>query len=121
MTVGTLMALRGSLEALRLRASGCFSPQVEALQGEQSLPSKGVIHESAIKRQIYRALHELERRQAARGKPPEVVDCGVSGMPEETRRRDRSSSRLRAVWTKLINSRNKANTQTLSPPSGPVA
>ena len=44
-------------------------------------------YETAIDRQIYRALHELERRQAARGgaamAPPQVVDVEVSGIPEE--------------------------------------
>jgi len=45
-------------------------------------------YETAIERQLYRALHELERRQAARGgaavTPPQVLDVEVSGMPEET-------------------------------------
>jgi len=45
-------------------------------------------YEIAIGRQLYRALHELERRQAARGgaavTPPQVLDVEVSGMPEET-------------------------------------
>jgi hypothetical protein len=44
-------------------------------------------YETAIERQLYRALHELERRQAARGgaalTPPQVVDVEVSGLPEE--------------------------------------
>jgi hypothetical protein len=43
-------------------------------------------YEAAIERQLYRALHELERRQAARiggnAPPPQVVDVDVSGMPE---------------------------------------
>ncbi len=47
-------------------------------------------YETAIERQLYRALHELERRQAARSgaavTPPQVVDVEVSGMPEETGR-----------------------------------
>jgi hypothetical protein len=45
-------------------------------------------YETAIERALYRALHELERRQAARGgvavTPPQVLDVEVSGMPEET-------------------------------------
>jgi hypothetical protein len=45
-------------------------------------------YETAIERQLYRALHELERRQAARRgaavTPPQVLDVDVSGMPEET-------------------------------------
>jgi len=43
-------------------------------------------YESSIERQIYRALHELERRQAARAgaapPPPQIVDVDVSGIPE---------------------------------------
>ena len=43
-------------------------------------------YETSIERQIYRALHELERRQAARSgaavTPPQVVDVDVSGIPE---------------------------------------
>ena len=42
-------------------------------------------YEASIERQIYRALHELERRQAARSgaapTPPQVVDVDVSGIP----------------------------------------
>ncbi len=45
-------------------------------------------YETAIERTLYRALHELERRQAARRgapvTPPQVVDVDVSGIPEET-------------------------------------
>jgi hypothetical protein len=45
-------------------------------------------YETAIARTLYRALHELERRQAARRgadvTPPQLVDVEVSGMPEET-------------------------------------
>ena len=43
-------------------------------------------YETSIERQIYRALHELERRQAARSgaavTPAQVVDVDVSGIPE---------------------------------------
>jgi hypothetical protein len=46
-------------------------------------------YETAIERQIYRALHELERRQAARlggSLPaPVTVDVDVSGIPEGDR------------------------------------
>ncbi len=42
-------------------------------------------YETAIERQLYKALHELERRQAARNggsvPPPHVVDVDVSGLP----------------------------------------
>ena len=45
-------------------------------------------YETAIERTLYRALHELERRQAARRgaavTPPQVLDVEVSGIPEET-------------------------------------
>ena len=43
-------------------------------------------YETAIERQLYKALHELERRQAARQggsiPPPRVVDVEISGIPE---------------------------------------
>jgi hypothetical protein len=46
-------------------------------------------YETAIERQLYKALHELERRQAARNggsvPPPQVVDVDVSGIPEGDR------------------------------------
>ena len=46
-------------------------------------------YETAIERQFYRALHELERRQAARSgrnvPAPLAVDVDVSGIPEENR------------------------------------
>jgi hypothetical protein len=45
-------------------------------------------YETAIERTLYRALHELERRQVARRgaavTPPQVLDVDVSGIPEET-------------------------------------
>src|SRR5215213_9264355 len=45
-------------------------------------------YETAIERTLYRALHELDRRQAARlgaaVTPPQVLDIEVSGMPDET-------------------------------------
>ena len=45
-------------------------------------------YETTIERALYRALHELERRQAARRgaavTPPQVLDVEVSGVPEET-------------------------------------
>jgi len=46
-------------------------------------------YETAIDRRLYKALHELERRQAARQggavTPPHVVDVDVSGLPEGDR------------------------------------
>ncbi|MDQ3521931.1 MAG: hypothetical protein M3434_06310 [Gemmatimonadota bacterium] len=46
-------------------------------------------YETAVERQFYKALHELERRQAARQggsvPPPQVVDVDVSGIPEGDR------------------------------------
>jgi hypothetical protein len=49
--------------------------------------SKFSRYETAIERQIYRALHELERRQAARGgaalTPPQVLDVDVSVIAED--------------------------------------
>ena len=47
-------------------------------------------YESAIERKFYKALHELERLQAARGAaggapPPFTVDADVSGLPEGDR------------------------------------
>jgi hypothetical protein len=45
-------------------------------------------YETAIERHLYRALHELERRQATRRgaavTPPQVLDVEVSGIPEDT-------------------------------------
>jgi hypothetical protein len=56
---------------------------------EEGVPSKLSRYETTIEQQLYRALHELERRQAARRgaavTPPQVLDVEVSGMPEETR------------------------------------
>jgi len=46
-------------------------------------------YETTIERGIYKALHELERRQAARlggsVPPPVAVDVDVSGIPEGDR------------------------------------
>jgi hypothetical protein len=54
---------------------------------EESILSKLSKYETAIERQLYRALHQLGRRQAARRgaalTPPQVLDVEVSGMPEE--------------------------------------
>jgi hypothetical protein len=45
-------------------------------------------YETAIERTLYRALHELERRQVARlgavVTPPHILDVDVSGISEET-------------------------------------
>ncbi len=50
-------------------------------------------YETVIERQLYKALHELERRQATchggSVPPPQVVDVDVSGMPEAPPRRQR--------------------------------
>jgi hypothetical protein len=57
---------------------------------EESILSKLSRYETAIERALYRALHELERRQAARRgaavTPPQVLDVDISGMPEVTGR-----------------------------------
>jgi hypothetical protein len=54
---------------------------------EESVLSKLPRHEPTLERQLYRALHELEHRQAARRSaaltPPRVLPPAVSGMPEE--------------------------------------
>lgn len=46
-------------------------------------------YETAIDRQLYKALHELERRQAAliggNVPAPQVIDIDVSGIPEGDR------------------------------------
>jgi hypothetical protein len=58
-----------------------------ALYVEASVPSKLFRYETAIERQLCRALHELERRQAARRGAAlttlQVLDVEASGMPEE--------------------------------------
>ena len=55
---------------------------------EESVLSKFSRYETAITRQIYRALHKLGRRQAARRgaalTPPQALDVEVPGIPEET-------------------------------------
>jgi hypothetical protein len=57
---------------------------------KERILSKLSKYETAIERQLYRALHQLERRQAARRgaalTPPQVLDVEVSGMPEEALR-----------------------------------
>ena len=51
-------------------------------------------YESAIQRNLVRALHELQRLQAARKgehvPPPVVVDIDVSGLPEQVTPSDES-------------------------------
>jgi hypothetical protein len=53
---------------------------------EESIFSKPFRYETAIERQLYRALHQLERRQAAqRGAaltPAQVLDIEVRGSPK---------------------------------------
>ena len=56
---------------------------------EESILSNLSKHETAIERQLYRALHQqLGRRQATRCgatlTPPQVLDVEVSEIPEET-------------------------------------
>jgi hypothetical protein len=67
-------------------ASGCRSPQEVAPYVKEGVPSKLSWYELAIERQTYRALHELERRSAARRgasiTPPYIVDVEVSRTPE---------------------------------------
>ncbi len=49
-------------------------------------------YEASMERQLYKALHELERRQAARNggvPPPQVVDVDVSGLPAAAPEGDR--------------------------------
>ena len=50
---------------------------------EESILSKLSKYETAIERQLYRALHQLERRQAARRgaalTPPQVLEVEVRG------------------------------------------
>ena len=57
-----------------------------ALYVEASVPLKFSRYELAIERQTYRALHELEGRQATRRgaalTPPYIVDVEVSRTPE---------------------------------------
>ena len=57
---------------------------------QDSVRSKLSRYETAIERQTYRALHQLERRQAARRgaaiTPPRLLVLEVSGMPEVARR-----------------------------------
>jgi len=54
---------------------------------EESVLFKLSSHEPTLERQFYGALHELERRQAARGgaalTPPRILDVDPSGMLEE--------------------------------------
>jgi hypothetical protein len=61
--------------------------------GENSL-AKLSRYESAIQRNLVRALHELQRLQAARKgehvPPPVVVDIDVSGLPEQVTPSDES-------------------------------
>jgi hypothetical protein len=57
---------------------------------KERILSKLSTYETAIERQLNRALHQLERRQAARRGAaltlPQVLDVEVSGMPEEAPR-----------------------------------
>jgi hypothetical protein len=77
--------LRGDLEALRPRGLGYRSPQEVVLYVEASVPSKLSGCETTIERSLYKALHELQRLQAARradgnARPPVAIDVDVSSV-----------------------------------------
>jgi hypothetical protein len=84
--------LRGDLESLRHSGFGGVSHTSRrgGLYVEESVLSRLSRYGTHHKRQPYRALHELERRQTSRRgaalTPPYVVDVEVLGMSEETRR-----------------------------------
>jgi hypothetical protein len=77
--------LRGDLESLRPSAFGTFLTPAETLYVKENIFSKLSRYETAIERTLYRALHELEPRQAAWGgaavASPQILDIDVSGMP----------------------------------------
>ena len=80
--------MRGDLETLRPRGSGVLSPQEEALYVEASVPSKLSGCETTLERSLYKALHELQRLQAARradgnAPPPVAIDVDVSGVTKD--------------------------------------
>jgi hypothetical protein len=81
--------LQADLEAQRLRDVTHTSNRWASMWKERIL-SKRSTYETAIERQLNRALHQLERRQAARRGAaltlPQVLDVEVSGMPEEAPR-----------------------------------
>ena len=65
-----------------------FSPQEEILYVEESVPSKLSRYEPGIERSLYRALHELQRLQAAcradgNVLPPVAIDVDVSGVSKD--------------------------------------
>jgi hypothetical protein len=75
--------MRGDLEA-----SGYRSPQDVALYVEASVPSKFSGCETTIERRLYKALHKLQRLQAARhadgdAPPPVAIDVDVSGVSKD--------------------------------------
>ena len=80
--------MRGDLEALRPGASGCHSPQEKVPYVEESVLSKLSGCETTIERGLYKALHELQRLQAARradgnATPPVAIDLDVSGVSRD--------------------------------------
>jgi hypothetical protein len=77
--------LRGDLEALRPRGFGASLAPGRSLYVEAIVPSKLSRYEAGIERGLYKALHELQRLQAARradgdAPPPLAIDVDVSGV-----------------------------------------
>jgi hypothetical protein len=65
-----------------------FSPQEVDLYVDDSALSKLSRYETAIERSLYKALHELQRLQAARrthgnAPPPVAIDVDVSGVSRD--------------------------------------
>ena len=84
---------------------------------KERILSKLSKYETAIERALYRALHQLERRKAARRgaalTPPQVLDVEVSGMPEEALRQEI----LRDAALRRQNYQTKPNYRLLHLPS----
>jgi hypothetical protein len=78
--------LRGDLETLRPSALGVFLATTCGPLCEEGVPSKLSRYETTIEQQLYRALHELERRQAARRgaavTPPRFWTSRFQGCPK---------------------------------------
>ena len=86
------VSYRTSAHEARLIAKREHSNSVASLgeaccKGADSL-GKLSRYETSIERSLYKALHELERRQSARRgepvPPPLAVDINVTGLPERT-------------------------------------
>ena len=80
--------MRGGLGVLRPSGFGVLSPQEEALYVEASVPSKLYGCETTIELGLYKALHELQRLQAARradgnAPPPVAIDVDISGVSKD--------------------------------------